>query len=257
MNFQEFIDKTLGKAIDTDGFPKEQPYQCVDLPKYFNMLYNGDFQVYCSSTGYAKDWANNKYTNGLLDYFDETAIDNMITGTLVVWGNCKVAPYSHIGFFIKDNGNGTFRCLQQNAPCPYVTISNISYEGIIGAFIPKQLLRKPQPDSKTADQILYPKSKVRFYGTQIDYIDKRTDTFTSNFYTGNGRKNYHLIPLRPFYRIDENGNWYENQIVSVGNWVKNDEIYTVKAITSDSAKVNVDGKDVWIFSRALEEISDE
>ena len=38
-----------------------------------------------------------------------------------------------------DNGDGTFQCLQQNAPHPYVTLSNISYDGLIGAFIPKNI----------------------------------------------------------------------------------------------------------------------
>ena len=148
INFDDFINRTLGRKIDTDGYPKAQPYQCVDLAKYYNDCYFSPFQVYCSTTGYAKDWANNKYNNGLLDYYDETAINNMIKGTLVVWGNCRVAPDSHIGFFVKDNGNGTFQCLQQNAPYPYVTLSNISYDGIIGAFIPKNIekyIPKPEP----------------------------------------------------------------------------------------------------------------
>ena len=146
INFDEFINKTLGKKIDTDGFPKAQPYQCVDLAKYYNMCYFSPFQVYCTTSGYAKDWANNKKTNGLLNYYDETTVNNMIKGTLVVWGNCRIAPYSHIGFFVKDNGNGTFQCLQQNAPHPYVVLSNISYDGIIGAFIPKNIERvQPTP----------------------------------------------------------------------------------------------------------------
>lgn len=146
INFDEFINKTLGKKIDTDGYPKKQPYQCVDLAKYYNMCYFSPFQVYCTTSGYAKDWTNNKKTNGLLNYYDETSVNNMIKGTLVVWGNCRIAPYSHIGFFVKDNGNGTFQCLQQNAPLPYVVLSNISYDGIIGAFIPKNIERvKPNP----------------------------------------------------------------------------------------------------------------
>lgn len=145
INFDDFINKTLGRAIDTDCFPEEQPFQCVDLPKYYNDCYFSPFQVYCSTSGYAKDWANNKNTNGLLDYYDETTVDNMIKGTLVVWGNCRVAPYSHIGFFVKDNGDGTFQCLQQNAPYPYVTLSNITYEGIIRAFIPKNIEKYTPP----------------------------------------------------------------------------------------------------------------
>ena len=144
IDFQEFIDLTMYKSIDTDGFPKDQPFQCVDLAKYYNDVYFNGFQVYCTKTGYAKDWATEKETNGLLNYYDETSIDNMIKGTLVVWGNCDVAPYSHIGFFVEDNGNGTFKCLQQNAPYPYVVISNIRYDGLIGAFIPKNVQRPVQ-----------------------------------------------------------------------------------------------------------------
>ena len=156
INFDEFINKTLGKKIDTDGFPKAQPYQCVDLAKYYNICYFSPFQVYCSTSGYAKDWANNKKTNGLLNYYDETSVNNMIKGTLVVWGNCRIAPYSHIGFFVKDNGNGTFQCLQQNAPHPYVVLSNISYDGIIGAFIPKNIERvKPTPTPEPSNHPIY------------------------------------------------------------------------------------------------------
>ena len=32
---EEFRNATLGKRIDVDNFPKEQPYQCWDLPAYF------------------------------------------------------------------------------------------------------------------------------------------------------------------------------------------------------------------------------
>lgn len=152
MDFQEFIDNTLGCSIDTDGFPKGQPYQCVDLAKYFNECYNKGFQIFCTRTGYAMDWATEKETNGILEHFTETSVDNMIKGTLVVWGKCRVAPSSHIGFFVSDNGDGTFKCLQQNAPMPYVTLSNITYDGIIGSFIPKQLLKEEKP---TKDDRLY------------------------------------------------------------------------------------------------------
>lgn len=142
MNFEKFMSDVLGKSIDMDGFPKNQPYQCVDLIKYFNSLFNKDLNILCSTTGYAKDWANNKESNGLLNYFNETQVNNMITGTLVVYGDCKQAPQSHICFFIEDNGNGTFKALGQNQGQPYVTVNNLRYEGIIGAFIPKQLIKQ-------------------------------------------------------------------------------------------------------------------
>lgn len=185
INFDEFINKTLGRKIDTDGYPKEQPYQCVDLTKYYNDCYFSPFQVYCSTTGYAKDWANNKYTNGLLDYYDETAINNMIKGTLVVWGNCRVAPDSHIGFFVKDNGDGTFQCLQQNAPYPYVTLSNISYDGIIGAFIPKNIEKyvpTPPTEVKPKEHPIYETLGDMYvrYGAGTNYGVKRVSELTED-----------------------------------------------------------------------------
>ena len=185
INFDEFINKTLGRKIDTDGYPKEQPYQCVDLAKYYNDCYFSPFQVYCSTTGYAKDWANNKYTNGLLDYYDETTINNMIKGTLVVWGNCRVAPDSHIGFFVKDNGDGTFQCLQQNAPYPYVTLSNISYDGIIGAFIPKNIEKyvpTPPTEVKPKEHPIYETLGDMYvrYGAGTNYGVKRVFELTED-----------------------------------------------------------------------------
>lgn len=185
INFDEFINKTLGKAIDTDGFPSGQPYQCVDLAKYYNDCYFSPFQIYCATTGYAKDWANNKYTNGLLDYYDETAINNMIKGTLVVWGNSRVAPDSHIGFFVKDNGDGTFECLQQNAPHPYVTLSNISYDGLIGAFIPKNIERyipTPPTEVKPKENPIYETLGDMYvrYGAGTNYGVKKVKDLTED-----------------------------------------------------------------------------
>ena len=217
INFDEFINNTLGKRIDTDGFPKAQPYQCVDLAKYYNDCYFAPFQIYCSSTGYAKDWALNKKTNGILDYYDETAINNMIKGTLVVWGNCKVAPYSHIGFFVRDNGNGTFKCLQQNAPHPYVTISNITYDGIIGAFIPKNVERpadvKPEP------------SKHPIYETLGDMYVRWDATYNAGVklvkdLTEDGRK--HATSTNPYsYAVYKKGTrftCYETKDKGFGLW---------------------------------------
>lgn len=140
MDFNLFVKEVLGKRIDVDGLPKKQPYQCVDLTKYFTRKYY-NFEILCTSSGYAKDWAINKEKNGILNHFVETAVNNMITGTLVVYGDCKQAPNSHVCFFIEDNGNGTFKALGQNQPKSYVTITNLKYEGIIGAFIPKELLK--------------------------------------------------------------------------------------------------------------------
>lgn len=134
--FNEFKEKYLGKTVDVDGAWGEQ---CVDLFNAWNRDYNGCY-INCQPTKYARSIAENKANNGILNYFKETAVNNMIEGTVVVYGKCKFAPEGHVCFFIKDNGDGTYQALQQNADGrQYVTIDNNPYNGIIGAFIPKQV----------------------------------------------------------------------------------------------------------------------
>ena len=136
--FNEFIEKYLGKKVDIDGL---YGGQCVDLFNAWNKEHNGVY-INCKPSGYARSLAENKANNGILKYFKETQVNNMIEGTVVVYGKCKFAPEGHVCFFIKDNGNGTYRALQQNYNNKqYVTIDNNPYEGIIGAFIPNQLVR--------------------------------------------------------------------------------------------------------------------
>lgn len=262
MDFQDFINKTLGKAIDVDGLYGPQ---CVDLFNYFNKLYNNGVYINCRPSGYARSLAENKANNGILNYYQETAVNNMIEGTVVVYGNCAVAPSSHVAFFVKDNGNGTFQALQQNAPKPYVTLSNMSYNGIIGAFIPKQLVGSSSSSNNTssstgADQILYKGSKVKFDGIfKVDTIDIKNNLFGSKTLTGSITQSYHWLPSGPFTEVDANGNVTSDQKLGAGSsYVKNDNIYTVQNIDvpTNSAELNIDGRKVWVFSKYLKEISD-
>lgn len=137
-NFDDFINRVLGQSIDID---KAYGPQCVDLFNYFNYLYNDDY-INCSPSGYAKSIAQNKANNGILKYYKEVPINQMVKGTVVVWNNCRYAPLSHVGFILEDNGDGTFKCLAQNSPKPYVTISNAPYDGIIGCFTPNQIINQ-------------------------------------------------------------------------------------------------------------------
>lgn len=273
MDFQDFINKTLGKAIDVDGLYGPQ---CVDLFNYFNKLYNNGVYINCRPSGYARSLAENKANNGILNYYQETAVNNMIEGTVVVYGNCAAAPSSHVAFFVKDNGNGTFQALQQNSPKPYVTLSNMTYNGIIGAFIPKQLVGSSSSSNNTssstgADQILYKGSKVKFDGVfKVDILKSPIScnlfgccTLTGCSYDDyyNERvKDYHWFPAGPFTEVDRNGNPTKDQIFGGGlSYVKNDNVYTVEDIDipTNSAKLNIDGRDVWVFSKYLKEISDK
>lgn len=270
MNFQDFINQTKGKKIDVDGL---YGGQCVDLFNYFNKLYNDSVYINCKPSGYARSLAENKTNNGILKYYKETAVNNMITGTVVVYGKCSFAPDSHVCFFIKDNGDGTYQALQQNNKGrQYVTIDNNPYDGIIGAFIPNQLVgsaNNSTNNSTSADQILYKGSKVKFNGIfKVDILKSPISSnlfgctqltgISFNDYQKENCKAYHWLPTAPFTECDKNGNATKDQMLSGGNsYVKNDNVYIVQDIdtASNSAKLNINGCDVWVFSKYLYEVS--
>lgn len=172
--FTEFMNKYKGIPVDVDGAYGEQ---CVDLFNAWNRDYNGCY-INCRPSGYAKSLAENKANNGILKYFTETPVNNMIEGTVVVWGNCKSCPNSHVGFFIKDNGNGSFQCFHQHVQGKnYPLISNMKYEGIIGAFIPNQLLCENSNKVEETKKLYLPASSSswRVYAMDKEPVKKKKD----------------------------------------------------------------------------------
>lgn len=109
-------------------------------------------------------------------------------------------------------------------------------------------------DSKKADQVLYKGSKVQFYGCQISDIKTVGDKTT--FYADN----YGVwLPIESWYRVGEDGKKYENQISSKGNWLMNNNVYTVKSVSKnpDRAIIEVQGKDYNVLSKGLYEVSNK
>lgn len=126
--------------------------QCVQLFNGFTSEMCNGFEVNCYPSGYAKDIWNERYSNGVLDYYDEVAIDQMVDGDWAVYGDCDFAPVSHIAMFRLDNGDGTGIFLQQNDyRHPETTGQDINpYVGIMGALRLKawhqeQPTPEPQP----------------------------------------------------------------------------------------------------------------
>lgn len=109
-------------------------------------------------------------------------------------------------------------------------------------------------NSKKADQVLYKGSKVQFYGCQIK--DIKTVGNKTTFYADN----YGVwLPIESWYRVGEDGKKYPNQISSKGNWLMNDNIYTVKSVSKkpDRAVIEVQGTDYNVLSKGLYEVSNK
>lgn len=265
MNFQDFINETKGQAIDVDGL---YGCQCVDLFNYFNKLYNNCY-INCQPSGYAKSLAENKNNNEILKYYKETDENNLVEGTVVVYGNCSFAPNSHVCFFIKDNGNGTYQALQQNAGGKqYVTIDDNTYSGIIGYFIPNQLINSNTSNNEIVDQILHKGSKVKF--NKIFKVDIIKSPISNNLfgcseltgctyedYKNENVKDYHWLSTIDFDEVDKNGNKTSDQILQGGiSYVKNDNTYEVLAVDkkTDSAKICINSHNSWVFCKYLDEV---
>ena len=180
--FEEFKNRYLGTTVDVDG---AYGGQCVDLFNAWNRDYNGCY-INCAPTGYARSLAENKQNNGILNYYNETAINNMIEGTVVVYGACPFAPVGHVGFFIEDNGNGTFKCLQQNYNNQQVvTINNNPYDGIIGAFIPKQVQEEFNRKMEEAKE-----NELKSVEPEVDILTLVKRTIRGDFGNGEERKQH-------------------------------------------------------------------
>lgn len=149
--------------------------------------------------------------------------------------------------------------------CYFVDNTNIIY-GMGGNW--KYLSQVPVNDAgELKDQILHKGSKVRFDGVfKVDIIKRGTNWFGNTKLTGvsystyfNERaKDYHWIPLEDWKEVDVGGNTNGQDDIVVGgvSYVKNDNIYEVKDIDikTNSAKLTLNGHDVWVFSTFLYEV---
>lgn len=121
--------------------------------------------------------------------------------------------------------------------------------------------------SEAIDQILHPGSKVMFDGIfKVDIIKRGTNLFGNTKLTGvpfmtyynEKARNYHWIPLDDFTEVDEYGSEIgQDDIVYGGqSYVINKNIYKVKEIDipTNSAKLVLNNREIWIFSAFLREV---
>lgn len=140
-SYSEFKRNYLDKSVDIDNFPLEQKYQCADLGNTY-IAYCGGQTLYATETGYVRDYAAMKDTNGLLNWFDEKGLHDIREGDLLIWDFSNTAPFSHIGVADGPITGGYVDVLGQNQPYPYVNITRLSCDGLMGVFRPK-MFNKP------------------------------------------------------------------------------------------------------------------
>lgn len=119
------------------------------------------------------------------------------------------------------------------------------------------------------DQILHKGSRVKFDGIfKVDILKSpiSTNLFGNTQLTGvkyddymnNKAKDYHWIPLTDWTEVNKYGNATNQDQIVVGgsSYVLNKNIYEVKDIDikTNSAKLKINGRDIWVFSTYLYEV---
>lgn len=135
--YNQMKSKVLGKAFDIDGYYGPQ---CWDFAAYVMQHYYGGKAIHCGVSGYVKDIANQRKTNGILNFTSDIGLKAQLQpGDICIWGNCPACPLSHIAIYDHDNGQNHVFFLGQNQGGYGVTIKQIPVQGIIGVFRPNHI----------------------------------------------------------------------------------------------------------------------
>ena len=120
---KQWYADTIGKRIDTDNFPRDNPYQCWDYFDYFCRLIGFGGSRYCSISKmagdlwYLRDNAGYEYSRE----FEYVTDGKLKDGDWIFWEK-------HVAFFFSGKEVG------QNQGYPYVTEKTMNWSGVLGAF---------------------------------------------------------------------------------------------------------------------------
>lgn len=104
MTPEQFYAETVNKKIDVDGYPKGQPYQCIDLFRYWGQLNN--VPIPPTPNNYADGYWYSRDALGFAKYFEYITDPTQFTmGTWVFWARgSRSHPSSHVAMYMVFNG---------------------------------------------------------------------------------------------------------------------------------------------------------
>lgn len=108
----EFIRIFAGKQVDQDGFPPEQPFQCVDLVDRWSQFLGGP-----DMAGNARDYIGR--SNAAFKWVPKGQAPRK--GDIVVWSPPMGGGYGHVGIFVDGNARN-FRSFDQNFGGPFAKL---------------------------------------------------------------------------------------------------------------------------------------
>ena len=124
MNLEEFIASHDGRCLDVDGFPPEQPCQCVDVAKAW-MQSRGHQMI----IGNAVDYWDTSPTG--FEKIAYTSTNFPSPGDIVFWGH-DIGPFGHVAIAIEADVNN-ITSFDQNFPLnTNCHRQNHNYLGVLG-----------------------------------------------------------------------------------------------------------------------------
>lgn len=251
ISYKAFKEMYLGKSVDVDGFPIYNIYQCWDLVSGVYFKYIGGKTIHCGQSGYVIDIANQKETNGILNFCDEIALDKpMQPGDICIWTQCPACPWSHIAIYDHDNGQNDVYFLGQNQPYNYVNVKKISTKGIVAVFRPKKFVQKKVTPVKKVDQKLTVGSVCRSEGFYVKGLRVRNNQWEMyNDWVGG------WIPTAHVHEVDARDGKMDN-ILHIGSGVAFDGTLTVTKVNVKSDTVYIKELGYFVKARCLYELKD-
>lgn len=132
-----------GKSLDTDGFPKDQPFQCTDVWEKFNEYVLGLGYISLNPVGGAIDIYNNFDGLGLGQWYVKianTPDPNNIPqkGDVIVWGT-GMGTFGHVAIVQSANASG-FTSFDQNYGGHYCHFVSHNWAAVLGWIRPRKFI---------------------------------------------------------------------------------------------------------------------
>ena len=203
MTYNEFKNKYNGQYVDTDRFPKENPYQCFDLAQQYFTECLGLPPTILKDCKYVKNMLIPPKIDLLLEYFDEVSRFEMQPGDVAIW---SYEPGGHIAMF--DNYDG--RAWYFSHPAGSNSHLEIIPETNLRAFRPKKAQPQVTPNVARDEN----KNQIE---VKVNNLNVRTDGTLSAESIGVAKIGYY-----DYYETKENDGytWYR---IDMWQWVAYNE----------------------------------
>ena len=137
-----FFAKYNGKQVDRDGFPKDNPYQCVDFATQYTAELYGVNYLPTPVTGGARDIYEQFSLGAYFTKIPNTADFVPAKGDVVVWGAMPGNYYGHIAVADGVGNVNQFYSYDQNWGVQRVQRVLHNYGNVLGVLRPKGLVNQ-------------------------------------------------------------------------------------------------------------------